>query len=115
MQDSTGMIDGGFDVLLSVERYCQACGKRQIAMRVDDWETLRDVFGVALVDVRRPIVGKRSMTFEAGGGYNVIDADLLGGTGDGRRELELRRRGVRFEFVGESGRASMCGECERWR
>lgn len=48
--------------------------------------------GVVLNDVARR--GRRNtrgrFTFKCGGGYAVIDADLLGGNGDGRTERQFQ-------------------------
>lgn len=62
---------------------------REATRIVIEWHAKhgRDVFDVA----RRPGMQRRltkrgRLAFKCGGGYAVIDADLLGGNGDGRAE-----------------------------
>ena len=62
---------------------------------VRDWLEGR---GLELEDVaRRPRRNKRGhFTFGCGTGYAVIDADLLGGNGDGEREREFNNATGRY-------------------
>jgi len=66
---------------------------REATRVVTEWHAShgRDVLDVARRPGMRPALPRDGrLTFKCGVGYNVIDADLLGGNGDGRTEQQFQ-------------------------
>lgn len=79
-------------------------------------EFLKEHYGESLRDTARAPRMTRSgnMTWAHGGGYAVVDEDLLGGDGTGQREDELNRAGIYVRGGRGNGRLEACVECRKW-
>lgn len=79
-------------------------------------EFMKEHYGESLHDVAREPRMTRSgnMTWAHGGGYAVVDEDLLGGDGTGRRENELNRAGIYVRGSSGNGRVEVCANCRKW-
>lgn len=98
---------------LRAVRVCPMCGYRRIALDPRDFDALAERGIVASGCVRDLRVNLRSVTFGAGWGYDVVDADLLGGCGDGRAVRAASAQGVEFVWRRQWARSSVCRECAR--
>lgn len=75
------------------------------------WEEAEAVRAAA--DMRVSRTTPNGLSIAHGGGYDWIDADVLGGNGSGTRSRQASHLGFNFEVVGR-GRESLCRECSRW-
>lgn len=80
------------------------------AHALDGW--LQDNYGETLEDAAREYEETRTgFTWEHGGGYDIADSDLLGGTGSGERSSKAGDT-FRFVYVDSDDKvADACGEC----
>lgn len=111
MQDITAI--ERLTVCVRTVRECPCCGYRRIALDPRDFDALAEWGIVASGCVRDLRVNLRSVTFGAGWGYDVVDADLLGGCGDGRAVRAASAQGVEFVWRRQWARSSVCRECAR--
>ena len=99
---------------------CPSCGysratttDREEAKLVQDWLTAQGKEPRKAIRDYKPTVG--GFSFGHGGGYAILDADMLGGTGDGRTQSRfLKETGISgFEYPSRGIRSTVCRECRR--
>lgn len=97
---------------------CPHCGygratttDREDAKIIEDWLTAQGKEPREAIRDYRSTVG--GFSFGHGGGYSILDADMLGGTGDGRTESRfLKEHGISwFEYPPRGVRSKVCREC----
>lgn len=101
------------EITLTRRTECQTCGYVRTHIPQDGIIALNDAgFKVSAArDVRNTATGA---TFGHGGGYDVIDADLLDGDGSGALVKRLRdEHGITFTEAG-TPRATTCRECAKY-
>ena len=83
------------------------------AHALDSW--LKDNYGETLEDAAREYAETSTgFTWDHGGGYDIADSDLLGGTGSGERSSKA---GDVFQFIyydSDDKTGDACGECARY-
>lgn len=103
-------------IIIEAISECPYCGiesesiSDRDAHALDTW--LQDNYGETLEDAAREYEETGTgFTWEHGGGYDVTDSDLLGGTGSGERS---NKAGDTFQFVyvdSDDKTGYACGEC----
>lgn len=103
-------------ITLTATGECPECGICRETISFDDLEFIEswaESIGHE-IDLRDRRDTGSVASFTHGGGHAILDADLLGGNGDGRVETRfLEDTGAAFEFVGEPI-PSLCRECKRY-
>ena len=83
------------------------------AHALDTW--LKDNYGETLEDAAREYTETSTgFTWDHGGGYDIADSDLLGGTGSGERSSKA---GDVFQFIyydSDDKTGDACGECAHY-
>ena len=92
--------------------YCPCCGLQHAIIGWTDVRALEEQ-GFRREDMRVTRTTPNGLSIAHGGGYDWIDADVLGGNGSGTRSRQASHLGFNFEVVGR-GRESLCRECSRW-
>lgn len=106
-------------IVITATSECPYCGiesesiSDRDAHALEAW--LKDNYGETLEDAAREYEETGTgFTWEHGGGYDITDADLLGGTGSGERSSKA---GDAFQFVyvdSDDKTGHACGECARY-
>ena len=100
---------------------CPHCGysratttDREEAKLVQDWLAAQGKEPRKAIRDYKPTVG--GFSFGHGGGYAILDADMLGGNGDGLTQSRfLQETGIRgFHYPFEGTRLKACRECRQW-
>lgn len=87
---------------------------REQAKFIEDWLTAQGKEPRKVIRDYKPTVG--GFSFGHGVGYAILDADMLGGNGDGLTESRFfKETGIRgFEYPFQGIRSKVCGECRKW-
>lgn len=116
-----------YTIFIQETTECPHCGTARSRIDAGDFwlvkEFMSDAYGMhnPREYVRAMRETPNGVTFEHGGGYGVVDEDLLGGTGDGKRESVFLKwaygyKGEPISFYRKNARShkqSCCRECAK--
>ena len=102
--------------------YCEYCGTATTRV-VRGWDLIAEWYesrGLDPADHVRDMCGRSYVCYRHGGGYDHVDADLLGGDGDGRTRdkfvdwvISQGHTGPVIDWSRANGRPRVCRACAR--